>query len=99
MKHISKIIPHTLAALSGDKTGLIKQKAAAYADIFISSGGSALAAAYKSDHDIGLYTDEEAAAAVRLTDVYIAVKEGVYTREIGAAKQKEILTELYGGRK
>ena len=99
MEHIKKILPRTLAALSGDKTKMIKNKAAAYADIFISSGGKAFAAAYKFDYDIGLYTDDEAAAAVRLSEVYIAVKNGIYSRETGAAKQKEILTELYGGQR
>jgi hypothetical protein len=93
MQAIGEILPTVIENMSNKRIDFIKRKAAEYADICISDG-QAFAAAYKKDYDSGLFTDGEAVTVVKLTDVYTAVKSGIYSRIQGAEKQKEILELL-----
>lgn len=71
----------------------IKRKALEYADLCIA--GDDMPKAYKTDYDNGYYTNEQACAVVWLADVYIALKQGLYTREEALEKQREILRNAF----
>lgn len=89
MQSIGEILPTCLEQLKDGEIEFIKRKAAQYAEMYIHN--IPFAVAYKSDYDNHIFTDKQAQDIIRLTDVYIAIKDGTYTREQGIKKQKEIL--------
>ena len=70
----------------------IKNKAAEYSDLYMNNGN--YAEQYKKDCKNNVFTPEEALSVIRLTDVYISVKKGRYTRKQGTDKQSEILRQF-----
>ena len=93
MQSIEEILPSALALMTNDKITLIKSKAVEYADTYIRGGDAP--ALYMRDYNSGMYTRADLNAVAELTDVYIAVKEGLYTRQTGAARQNELLKKYY----
>ena len=93
MQSIGEILPTVIEHMAESEIDFIKRKAAEYADMFICNGS--FAAAYQRDYDNKVFTDNQAYTIVRLTDVYIAVKDGTYTRSQGVEKQKEVLKDYF----
>lgn len=90
---IGEILPPTLEHIQENNIDFIKRRAAEYADMFVRDGS--FAAAYKQDYDSGTITDGQAVTVIQLANVYIAVKNGTYTRSQGVQKQKEILNAFF----
>ena len=93
MQSIGEILPSALALMTNDKMALVKSKAVEYADTYIRGGDAP--ALYMRDYNSGIYTRTDLNAVAELTDVYIAVKQGLYTRQTGAARQNKILKRYY----
>lgn len=92
MEQIKSIMPEVIGQIAMANVEFIKRKALQYADTLLSGGD--MPAEYKSDYDNGLYNNEQACAVVWLADVYIALKQGLYTRGEALEKQREILHNL-----
>lgn len=93
MQSIAEIFPTVIEHMTESEVDFIKRKASEYADMFINNGS--FAAAYRRDYDSGIITDSQAVTVIQLVNVYIAVKNGTYTRSQGIEKQQEILKRLY----
>lgn len=69
----------------------IKQKANELSELCLKDADK-FAHTYVGLYDSGEFTDEELDIILKLSDVYVAVKQGYMRREEGAAEQKRILS-------
>lgn len=74
----------------------IMETAARYKDIYIKDGADDAVSRYMQDFEHNVIGAREALYIVSLTDVYIALEDGLINRKEAIKRQKEILNRQVG---
>ncbi len=77
--------------LTNNEKAKIKKIAAEYKDVYVKEGAKAYVARYIHDFTSGPLSHAESFLAQKLSDIYLAFVDGIYTRQEATSKQNALL--------